>query len=126
MASATCSTSTIQTQALAAADPDLNFNNYDRVVILIKKPSSLTCTFGGVGNVRAQSKGTLDGNSQYFSRAWIFIGFGSTALNGKVGGTAPHEYGHNLGPGTPTRSNAVPSRSAATTAVAPSTATRPT
>lgn len=95
IAHANCDTTTIRTQALAAADPEVNFNAYDRVVLSFANP---TCGNGGVGTIRTQNVGAFDGASQRLSVSWDFNGaLGSTALNGKVGGVALHEYGHNLG-----------------------------
>lgn len=94
IATSSCSTSTIRSQALAAADPTLDFNAYHRVVLSIVNPA---CG-GGVGSIRTQGVGTYDGASQRLSISWDFNGaLGSTALNGKIGSTALHEYGHNIG-----------------------------
>ncbi len=91
----TCDTSIIRSEGLAAADPAIDFNSYDRIVFSINKPS---CGNGGVGNVKAQWQGTFDGVTQYFSVAWVYnSAMGDTAFNGRVGGVALHEYGHNMG-----------------------------
>ncbi|MCC7107628.1 MAG: hypothetical protein IT307_21035, partial [Chloroflexi bacterium] len=93
--SSTCDTSTILSQVLAASDPDINFNQYDRLVI---SWNYSPCGNGGVGTVRVQTIGTYDGGTQRLSVSWNFNGaMGSTALNGRIGGVALHEYGHNLG-----------------------------
>ena len=94
IAATDCNTTNIRNQAFAAADPTLDFNAYHRIVLAIDNPA---CG-GGVGTIRTQTVGTYDGNSQRVSISWDFnSGLGATTLNGKVGGTALHEYGHNLG-----------------------------
>mgnify|MGYP000878041327 CR=1 FL=1 len=95
IATSDCDTTTIQNQALAAADPTLNFNSYDRIVISI---ANSACGNGGVGTIRTQSVGSFDGATQRMSVSWDFgSALGSTSLNGKIGGVALHEFGHNLG-----------------------------
>jgi hypothetical protein len=95
LSTATCDTTTLANQAFAAADPELNFNTYRRVVISVNYSA---CGNGGVGTVRAQTAGVYDGALQYLSIAWDYNNaLGSTTLNGKIGGVALHEYGHNLG-----------------------------
>lgn len=98
---ANCGTTAIRNQAMAAADAEVNYNTYDRLVISIvspTSPSSSNCGNGGVGSVRTQNTGTWDGATQRLSVSWDFgTALGSTALNGKIGGVALHEYGHNLG-----------------------------
>lgn len=95
IAATNCDSSSIRTQALAAADAELNYNAYDRVVLSI---SNSSCGGGGIGTIRTQGVGVFDGASQRLSISWDFnSALGSTALNGKVGGVALHEYGHNLG-----------------------------
>jgi hypothetical protein len=89
-----CGSSNIRNQALAAADPDINYSNYDRIVMSIATP---TCGGGGIGSIRTQTVSTNEG-TQRLSFSWDFgSALGSTALNGKVGGVALHEYGHNIG-----------------------------
>ena len=93
--SASCGTSTIRNEAFAAADPELNFNAYDRVVILWDYAA---CGNGGVGTVRTSSVGTFDGAPQHVSVSWVFNqAFGTPGFNNRIGGVAVHEYGHNLG-----------------------------
>ncbi len=95
IATTTCDSTPIRTQALAAADAAINYNSYDRVVLSI---ATTACGGGGIGTIRTQGVGTFDGASQRLSISWDFnSALGSTALNGKVGGVALHEYGHNLG-----------------------------
>lgn len=98
IAATDCSTSSIRSQAFAAADAELNFSTYDRIVISASTPAAANCGGGGVGTVRSQYQGVYDGQAQYLSVSWDYNGaLGSTALNGKIGGVALHEYGHNLG-----------------------------
>ncbi|MFN8632511.1 MAG: hypothetical protein U0893_01565 [Chloroflexota bacterium] len=88
---------TFATQALTAADPLVDYNNYDRVVFVINNPAN-ACGNGGIGTVRTNSFGPFDGNQQQLSISWLFnTAFGPTTLNGRVGGTTLHEYGHNMG-----------------------------
>jgi hypothetical protein len=95
LSTATCDTTTLANQAFAAADSELNFSNYNRVVISVNYSS---CGNGGVGTVRVQTVGAYDGATQQLSISWDYNNaLGSTALNGKIGGVALHEYGHNLG-----------------------------
>ncbi|MCC7368590.1 MAG: hypothetical protein IT306_09215 [Chloroflexi bacterium] len=98
IAATDCNTDTIRAQAFAAADPDLNFGTYDRVVISVMTTTAAGCGSGGVGTVRSQYQGSYDGAFQYLSVSWDYNNaLGSTALNGKIGGVAVHEYGHNIG-----------------------------
>jgi M6 family metalloprotease-like protein len=98
IAASTCDTNTIRSQAFAAADPSLNFSTYDRIVISVITTPGAGCGNGGVGTVRSQYQGVFDGQGQYLSVSWNFNNaMGSTAFNGKIGGVALHEYGHNLG-----------------------------
>jgi hypothetical protein len=91
----TCDPATLRDQGFSKADPDLNFNSYDRIVFSVNDAS---CGNGGVGTVRTGYQGNYDGAFQYLSISWNFnTALGSTALNGKIGGIALHEYGHNLG-----------------------------
>jgi hypothetical protein len=95
LSTATCDTDTLMSQAFAAADSEINFNNYQRAVLSVNYSA---CGGGGVGTVRTQTVGTYDGATQKLSVAWVYnSGLGSTALNGKIGGVGLHEYGHNLG-----------------------------
>ena len=46
----------------------------------------------------AVRRARYDGQLQFLSVSWDYnAALGSTALNGKIGGVALHEYGHNLG-----------------------------
>ncbi|MBA2448254.1 MAG: hypothetical protein H0V51_09545, partial [Chloroflexi bacterium] len=95
LASATCDFYTVRDQALKAADSNVNYGSYDRVVI---SWNHAACGGGGSGTVRTQNVGSYDGADQQLSVALIFnAGLGATALNGDVSGVALHEYGHNLG-----------------------------
>jgi uncharacterized repeat protein (TIGR01451 family) len=90
-----CDATTVRNAAFVAADPDLNFSNYQRIVISYNNSA---CGGGGVGTVGAYGQGTYDGANQILSVSWDFnSGLGSAALNGKIGGVALHEFGHNLG-----------------------------
>ncbi len=95
LSTASCSTGTIGNEALAAADAELDYNAYDRIVIAWHYSP---CGNGGVATIRAQSQGTCDGATQYLSISWDFnAALGSTAFEGKSRGVALHEYGHNFG-----------------------------
>jgi hypothetical protein len=92
----TCSTTTLIPNLLGQANPEANFNNYDRIVVLLNHPSS--CSYAGVASVGTYPLGSYDGATQFLSYSInVNTANGSTALNGKVGGTVLHEYGHNLG-----------------------------
>ena len=89
-----CNSTQLRKAAVAAADPELNFSTYDRLVISVINPS---CGNGGIGSIRTQGVSTGEG-TQRLSISWNFgNAMGETTLNGKVGGVALHEYGHNLG-----------------------------
>lgn len=95
IATSSCDSTTIRNQALAAADLAVDYNAYHRVVLSIVTPG---CGNGGIGTIRTHSVGTYDGASQRLSISWDFNNaLGSTELNGKIGGVALHEYGHNIG-----------------------------
>jgi M6 family metalloprotease-like protein len=90
-----CDSSTIRSQAMAAADSAIDYNTYDRLVISIANDA---CGDGGIGTIRPQSMGYYDGVWQRLSVSWNFgNALGSTWMYGKIGGVALHEYGHNLG-----------------------------
>lgn len=69
LSTASCSTGTIGNEALAAADAELDYNAYDRIVIAWHYSP---CGNGGVATIRAQSQGTRDGATQYLSISWDF------------------------------------------------------
>lgn len=83
----TCTYSTIQSQAIAAADPYVNFKNYSRIVIGF--PISGSCGWAGMGSVGKWNVSTADGSVRA-SLAWIV---GSYFSLGVIG----HEMGHNFG-----------------------------
>ena len=90
-----CDFNTVTAAGITSADPDLDYNNYDRLVFNYENPA---CDSGGVANIGANSIGVLDGRDQFLSRSMNKNGsFGSAVLNGRIGTTALHEYGHNLG-----------------------------
>jgi hypothetical protein len=91
-----CSTTVLIPSLLSQADPEMNLNNYDRIVVLLNHPSA--CSYAGIASVGAYPRGTYDGATQFLSYAInVNAANGSTAFNGRIGGTALHEYGHNLG-----------------------------
>lgn len=90
-----CDFTTIRNQAIAAADNDINYNNYHRVIIVWNRPG---CGNGGVANVRTVGFSTAEG-TQRLGVAMVFnTGFGPTSgANPTVGRVTLHEYGHSLG-----------------------------
>ena len=88
-----CGSSDLRTAAIQASDADVNFSVYDRVVLSIIG----SCGNGGIGTIRTQGVSTQEG-TQRLSISWDFgNALGETTLNGKIGGVALHEYGHNVG-----------------------------
>ncbi len=122
--SATCSTTTIRTEAFAAADAQLNFNRYDRVMILWNHPP---CGNGGVGSVgpRASAPTTAARSSS----RWPGCSMRRSARPASATRSAASpstSTATTSGRGTRTRSSAARSRSTARPARAPNMATRPT
>ncbi|MBI3695587.1 MAG: hypothetical protein HY238_12210 [Acidobacteria bacterium] len=83
--------SQIQAAAIKAADPDVNFLNYNRVFIVFPKPSS--CSYGGLGTIGCTSLTSADG-SFTASTAWLIGNYMSPNDQGVE--LVAHEGGHNL------------------------------
>ncbi|MFN0071292.1 MAG: InlB B-repeat-containing protein [Chloroflexota bacterium] len=90
-----CDFSTIRGQAIAAADVNINYSNYHRVIIVWNNAG---CGGGGVANVRTVGLSTGEG-TQRLGVAMVFnTGFGPTSgSTSTVGRVTLHEYGHSLG-----------------------------
>ncbi len=90
-----CDFSTVSAAGVTIADADVDYNLYDRLVFNYENSA---CGSGGVANIGANSIGFLDGRDQFLSKSMNKNGaFGPAILNGRIGTTALHEYGHNLG-----------------------------
>src|SRR5438046_8543324 len=81
----------MQTAAIAAADPDVNFPDYKRIFIVF--PDSGTCRWTGLGMVGCSWVASADGNIMA-SVAWLVASYMSTRDKGVQ--MATHEGGHNL------------------------------
>ena len=84
----TCSYGTVRSEAIKAADNDIYFPNYSRLVIVATYGPS--CGWGGLGTIGKQNVSTLDG-AVVMSTAWI-MSYNARSLH-LVG----HELGHNFG-----------------------------
>lgn len=91
-----CTPGTIFKNAVAAADSAVDYNLYDRVVIAYEHPTQ--CSFAGVASLGTWPLGVLDGAQPSLSVSVnVNAATGDTTADGKIGGTALHEMGHNLG-----------------------------
>lgn len=95
-----CDDAAIRSAAIAAADPDVNFLNYSRVLIVMPKntrsnPDTSTggCAWAGLGSIGCWSSSSNDG-SFTASIAWQRADQMSTRGNGVK--LTSHEFGHNL------------------------------
>ncbi len=96
-----CQYDNMRSDAIAAADGAVNFNDYDRVLIVFPKntrsnPNGTTggCSWAGLGSVGCWSNSSNDGNFSA-SIAWLRSDQTSSRSVGVRLGT--HELGHNLG-----------------------------
>ena len=96
-----CQHEDMRWDAIEAADGAVNFNDYDRVIIVFPKNTRTNsngstggCTWGGLGSVGCWSNSSNDG-SFTASMAWLRADQISTRVRGVQLGT--HELGHNLG-----------------------------
>jgi M6 family metalloprotease-like protein len=78
--------------AIAAADPDIDFRNYNRLFIIFPNPGS--CSWAGLSNVGCGSFSSADGTISA-SSSWMLAQY----FSGTDGGVklAAHEGGHALG-----------------------------
>ncbi|MBI1776460.1 MAG: hypothetical protein HYR63_14030 [Proteobacteria bacterium] len=80
--------------AIALADPDIDYRQYDRIVVLANGDQ---CGEGGVASEIPGTYKTGEGTRQ-LTKATIFgHSFGDTTFNGRISNEALHEYGHTLG-----------------------------
>ncbi len=82
-----CPTDQIFNEAVKAADPSVNFNNYSRIMVMF--PGLAGCNFGGQGTLGKNTVTTNDGTISA-SKAWINYDLPDLGVVG-------HELGHNLG-----------------------------
>ena len=80
-------TSQILNEAVKAADPNVNFNNYGRIIVMF--PGISVCYYGGVATL---GKGTVNTNDGTISASTVWINSNYLILS-----TIGHEFGHNLG-----------------------------
>lgn len=95
-----CEDAAIRSAAIAAADADVNFQNYSRVLIVMPKntrtnPDGSTggCTWAGLGSLGCWSNSSADG-SFTASIAWQRSDQMANRSNGVK--LTTHEFGHNL------------------------------
>jgi hypothetical protein len=80
-------------QAITASGTDVDFSKYERVVVVANDPSH--CSGGGLS---APQTVTAQGQPKTVTVSIIYNGgTGDTTLNGRIGSTLLHEYGHQLG-----------------------------
>jgi M6 family metalloprotease-like protein len=96
-----CQYSDMRSDAIDAADGAVNFNDYDRVVIVFPKNTRTNtngttggCSWAGLGSLGCWSNSSNDGNFTA-SIAWLRADQTSSRSLGVRLGT--HELGHNLG-----------------------------
>lgn len=96
-----CQHENLRADAIAAADGSVDFNDYDRVLIVFPKNTRTNsdgstggCSWGGLGSVGCWSNNSNDGDFTA-SLAWLRADQISTRSTGVRLGT--HELGHNLG-----------------------------
>lgn len=95
-----CEDAAIRTAAIAAADPDVNFLNYSRVLIVMPKntrtnPDTSTggCTWAGLGSIGCWSNSSSDGS---FTASIAWQRADQMANRGNGVKLTSHEFGHNL------------------------------
>ena len=79
-----CDPIRLETKAIEVADPDVNFLNYSRIIIVLP---TLSCSFDGFGSV---GKGALGAEGQILYMSTALITDNSLYVS-------THEFGHNLG-----------------------------
>jgi M6 family metalloprotease-like protein len=89
----TCDQSTsIRDAAIAAADRDVDFTQYNRIFIIF--PDG-TCSWGGLGSIGCTQLSSAGDGVFTASTAWLLTDYFSNADDGVK--LAAHEGGHNLG-----------------------------
>ncbi|MGC4049822.1 MAG: BACON domain-containing carbohydrate-binding protein [Paludibaculum sp.] len=84
--------SLLRSAAIRAADRDINFQQFDRYILMF--PYISGCTWGGLGSLGCGELQSDDGTVQ---ASWIWVNYGGSldALQNLL----LHEFGHNLGLG---------------------------
>lgn len=83
--------SAMRSAAIAAADPDVYFPNYTRIMIVFPNPGS--CGWAGLGMLGCSTMSSADGNF-IASTSWLLATYmGSISYGVRL---ATHEGGHNL------------------------------
>ena len=91
----TAATSFCNFNAIDLADPDIDYNDYERFVILTN--SSGCPAAGGISETVPIDRVTDEGTFAMTRSTIHGLSFGDTTLNGQIGAEALHEYGHALG-----------------------------
>lgn len=83
--------SAMRTAAIAAADPYVNFTQFNRIFIVF--PSGAGCSWAGLGTLGCSTLSSADGSFQA-STSWLLASYMGSVDNGVK--LATHEGGHNL------------------------------
>ncbi|MFP2933240.1 hypothetical protein ACLESO_50465, partial [Pyxidicoccus sp. 3LG] len=86
-------TDAMRIAAIAAADPDVDFREYDRVFIVHPTPAGMGCHYGGYGSLACHTQNTQDGTITA-STSWLLAEY--MAPNDMGVELVTHEGGHNL------------------------------
>jgi len=95
-----CEDAAIRSAAIAAADPDVNFLNYSRILIVMPNNTRTNpdtsmggCTWAGLGSIGCWSNSSSDGN---FTASIAWQRADQMANRGNGVKLTSHEFGHNL------------------------------
>jgi hypothetical protein len=90
----TTATKSCAVDAIALADPAIDYTKYDRVVVLV---NNADCGGGGLAATVPLSFQTGEGPRLLTVATLYNAGFGDATSLGKIGNETLHEYGHTLG-----------------------------
>lgn len=82
-------TSQLRTAAIRAADRDINFQQFDRYILVF--PFISGCTWGGMGSLGCSELQSDDGTVQ---ASWVWMNYGGSL--DAMQNLLLHEFGHNL------------------------------
>ncbi|NMO20616.1 hypothetical protein HPC49_24925 [Pyxidicoccus fallax] len=86
-------TEAMRVAAMAAADADVDFRQYDRVFIVHPVPAGMGCYYSGLGTLACNTQQTQDGDI-IASTSWLVSNY---LINNDTGvELVTHEAGHNL------------------------------